>query len=478
MIKKSLFWVAFGNIIRSVIQIIIFVIISRIIIPEDFGRLSVLMVIINFANIFNQASLAPALIQKKELSYHETSKILRFSLLISLVVGIIYLLVVPYYLEFLGQKQILIPAFFLVLFLPTSSLTLIFEVKYKRQLLFKGIVIKRTISLLVGYGFVTVVLGYLGLGIWALVIGFLSQSIFLFLMYYKEFKLIFPHSSNTIKIKHVLSFGVGNTLSTIFNYIGEEGDKFLFSRFFSVELLGAYSRSFELFTYPSRFLGNTFDTVFFPYFSQMQDDKHSLLKHYLFAIKLSFSIFLPISFLLMLYSEWFIHLMLGPQWERATIYFSILIIGLCFRFSSKISKSLLKAINEVYRLSFILLITSLIIILGIFFTIHMGSEFVAYVVTGATILNFILLFSLVLVRLRIGIGVAIKVFLPGFVVMLLFIVLNKASVVLFDFSPGTMLFLFLFLFFLLIISNPIFFLGFSLNDLNFSKFFAFLKKNL
>jgi len=464
MLKKSISWVAGGNVVRAFLQIFFIAIISRLVTPEEFGKFALLLVIINFTNIFNQLGLAPAIIQKKDLSTSELSNSLVFSLFFSFGVAVIYLIIVPYYLVFFGQSTLLLYADILAVFFPVSSLSLLLESEYKRNLNFKSVIQKNLIATTLGYGLVTILLGYLGFGIWALVIGFLAQPTVLLLSYSKRLKIIFNIKFRYHLIQPLVSFGIKNTFSNLFNFLGEEGDKFLFGKFFAVDLLGAYTRSFQLYTYPSRFLGLTYDTVFFPYFSRNQDNNNYIKQHYLVIIKLSFTILLPVSFLLMINSHIIINLFLGNQWHNAIPLFSILILGLAFRFGVKISKSVIKATNLVSFLIYIQLIYAIIIIVGIITFNNLGYLSTPYIVVSATIVNFILVFLLIVDKLEISLYESIVSFLPGVLILFLLIILHTIfNYLLKIYTPLFSLFYFS-VFFLVILTTPSFFLGFSIKD--------------
>ena len=70
-------------------------ILARLITPDDFGLIGMILVIINFLAVFKDAGLAQATIQKKTINESEISNLFWVNSLIALILAIIIFLFAP-----------------------------------------------------------------------------------------------------------------------------------------------------------------------------------------------------------------------------------------------------------------------------------------------------------------------------------------------------------------------------------------------
>ena len=114
-------------------------------------------------------------------------------------------------------------------------------------------------------------------------------------------------------------------------------------------MLGFYSKAFQLYSIPASFFGTIFDKVLFPILSQKQNDIKKLSSFYTFSTTFCFGLLVPISVLILINAEFIIDAFLGGQWGSAVLPLQLLILGLAFRFGTRINKSYLKSLGIVYR---------------------------------------------------------------------------------------------------------------------------------
>lgn len=157
----------------QVVQFVLSIIIARILSPEEYGVIAVLMIFLSVATIFVQAGLGTALIQKKEATADDFGFVFTYSLLISfLLYGLLYLLA-PYMAGWFSLPE-LVPitrvAALVLIIGACNSLQVAYATK---RMLFKKLFISNVVSA-IGSGIVGVVSAYGGFGSWALVYQYLS----------------------------------------------------------------------------------------------------------------------------------------------------------------------------------------------------------------------------------------------------------------------------------------------------------------
>ncbi len=74
---------------------IIQILLARMLFPEDYGIMSIILVFINFANVFTTSGYGKALIQKSKIDDLDISSITIFSLFISVVLSLLFWAIAP-----------------------------------------------------------------------------------------------------------------------------------------------------------------------------------------------------------------------------------------------------------------------------------------------------------------------------------------------------------------------------------------------
>ena len=84
-VVSSILWKFIERSSTQLIQFVVQILLARLLLPDDFGTIGVLMVFINLSSIFINGGFNTALIQKKEVSESDYSTIFYISLTVSLL---------------------------------------------------------------------------------------------------------------------------------------------------------------------------------------------------------------------------------------------------------------------------------------------------------------------------------------------------------------------------------------------------------
>lgn len=165
---KSTAWMSLAASGNSAISFVIFIVLSRLLSPEEIGLVAFALIIVELGKIIVNGGFSQAVVQKAEWDnvYSSTCFYLNllFSLLVALVVVfIIAPLVVHYYQAQAGPiLHVLSVMFFL------EGAKAVHEGKLKREFAFKVIAIRTVLAGLIP-GAIGIYLAYRGYGVWALV---------------------------------------------------------------------------------------------------------------------------------------------------------------------------------------------------------------------------------------------------------------------------------------------------------------------
>ena len=153
------------------------IILARLLTPDDYGCVGMLMIFITVANTFIDGGFGSALIQKKQPTQEDYSTIFYWNLALSFILYAILFFTSPLIAGFynLAMLSPVLRVQGLVLIL--NSLSIIQLNRLRKQLKFKKISIVSLTSATISVG-VTIYLAYNGWGVWALVAQQLLMSFF------------------------------------------------------------------------------------------------------------------------------------------------------------------------------------------------------------------------------------------------------------------------------------------------------------
>jgi PST family polysaccharide transporter len=346
---KGLTWMFFGNLFNKFSHILIIAILARLLTPEDFGIIGIILIFVSFSDIFTQMGIGTALIQKEKIDQSHISLGYTLSFLMGILVGVLFYFSAPYIGVFFNLEGLDGPIRFFSFFFPIKSINSVSNALLQRNLKFDIIVKINSASYFFGYGLTSITFALLGYGYWSLIYGqlailLISTGIFLF-----HIKPSFSISNNKNTYKEILFFGSGYTIDTFINFFADNLDNLIIGKILGASSLGIYSRAFQLFAIPASFFGTIYDDVLFPILSSKQSNTKILSMFYIFSISFCLLVLLPISLILLFNAELLVNLLLGKNWTEVVLPFQILIIGLFTRFGAKINKSYLKSLGLVYQ---------------------------------------------------------------------------------------------------------------------------------
>ncbi len=385
----GMLWNLSGSVVQILLQFLVIGILARLLSPEEFGIVAVMMILVNFSGLFSEMGISTALIQLPKITAAHVAHAYTLSLLIGLGIGILFYFLAPpigAFFELTDQDNAI--RFFTVFF-PLGSLNSITAALMTRKLRFKILVKCRAISYLLGLGPVSIILALSGFGFWSLILGQLASLIITMaiLLFYERFS--FALRLQKPIVKELLFFGSGHTLGSVFNYFAENADNIIVGKSLGTVALGIYSKAFQLLAVPAKFFGSIFDNVLFPILAQKQDQKSKLSDFYLFSNAVCFGLLIPVSVLIFINAELIVRSLLGAQWGEVVLPLQILIFGLAYRFGTKINKSYLKSMGLVYRGAYYQFIFAFLMIVCCLLGAHWGGlNGVAFGVFIATLLNY------------------------------------------------------------------------------------------
>ena len=333
----------------------------------------------------------PAIIQRPNLENRHIRTAFISSIIFGLLTGFIIFITAPLIASFFQMAEIT-PILRAVAFLfPIRGCGAVAESLATRAMRFRNLAMIEVTSYLVGFGLTGIILALTGFGVWALVAAHLMSSITSTLILLK----IQPHSKRPkferVAFQELLYFGGGITLSGLLTYVAMKGDNIVIGRWLGAEALGFYGRAYQLVIAPINLFGSVLDRVMFPSMAKIQDNPKRLVVAYRRGISLIGLLCVPTSVLGIVLAPELVLVLLGPAWTGIVLPLQILVVGMYFRASPKISHALARATGAVYNRAWRQGVYAFVVLVGTWLGQHWGIAGVAMAILITFIINYFLM---------------------------------------------------------------------------------------
>ncbi|MBE6186792.1 MAG: lipopolysaccharide biosynthesis protein [Rikenellaceae bacterium] len=299
------------------------IILARLLSPDDYGIIGMLMIFIAVANTFVDGGFGSALIQKKEPTREDYSTIFWWNMFLSLVLyGVLYMsapAVARFYDLPLLSQVLRVQGFVLIL----NALSIIQQNQLRKQLKFKRLA-SVTVASAVLSAVIAIVLAYLGWGVWALVAQQLMLSGFTAILLWVLNKWYPLLSFSKESFKQLFGFGGFMLLSSLINTIFNNINSLIIGKLFSASTMGYFSQAKKIEDATAMSVTSVVEQVTYPILSEHQNDKNkmrSILKRFNTC---TFFIVTPMMLLICLFAEPIVVFLFTEKWLPVAPYLKIL----------------------------------------------------------------------------------------------------------------------------------------------------------
>lgn len=341
-IKKGGIWLFLTNILTIGSQLFSVAILSRLLLPKDFGLQGIGILLMDLTVVFTYPFINKSIVLKKDISkeYIGTASIL--SVILTSLVGLIFIFAAPLIALFFKQNNVefIVQCIGIVFFI--KGIYQPYQSLFEKELKFKEISNINLIAYWIGYFFVPISLAYLGWGYKSLIIGLVAYEASFLIYYLIKSKITFsyfqPHLAKEIMsdARHLIVQAVGNKLAT-------NGDYLIISKFLGPISLGLYAQAYKIMKMPTNIIGNVINNLSFASLSKINEDNEKLKRAFTYSSFILALFSFPIFFLTLLFSKEIILILLGEKWLQTAGVLQILSFGIFLRMSYKIPGTILKA---------------------------------------------------------------------------------------------------------------------------------------
>lgn len=337
-------------------------ILTRLLSPEDFGILSIVMVFITIGTAVVDGGMGLSLVRDKSCDSTDYSTVLITNVALGIILYIGVFFLAPIIARFYENEELTLLIRVLGLNFFIISLAVVQNNLLAKEMNFKRLTMAALPGTIMGSA-TGIWMALNGLGVWSLVvmqmITQLMKSIMLWQLSTWRFRVRFSKS----KFKKHYVFGYRLVLSNVLTIIFTELYALLIGKHFSVTMLGYYNRARAFTLFPVNMIGIVISNVSYPMLSSIQEDATAITGYYQRILRSSFFLLSGIMVLLFVSAEPLFMTIFTPEWEPFIPYFKILCISAVLIPIHQINLNVFKVFNKTDLMLKLELIKKILIIM-------------------------------------------------------------------------------------------------------------------
>lgn len=344
-IGKGLFWKLLERFGVQGSQFILQIILARILDPEHYGVLSLMVIFTTLANVFIQTGFNTALIQNKEVTEEDYSSVFWVTLGIAGVLYGLIFVAAPWIGAFYKMPDIVTPLRVLALMLLPGALNSVQLAKFSREMDFRKVFFSNLSGILVA-GIAGIVIALLGGGLWALVVQTMLNVFIVCIVMGFTTGLRLRLVCNWKRVGVLFRFGWKILMSGLLETLYQDIRSLVIGKKYDSSTLGFYNRGKQFPQFFITAVSGTVQSVMLPAMAAQQDERQKVKELTRHSIMLSAYILFPIMAGLAGVAAPLVRLLLTDKWLPCVPYLQIYCFSLGF---NPIHMCNLQAINAMGR---------------------------------------------------------------------------------------------------------------------------------
>ena len=295
------------------VQFVVSVILARLLMPEAFGTISLMMVFINILSVFIDSGMGSALIQKKDADDLDFSTVFYFNLFMCSFMYLILFLCAPLIAKFYNNSELTLLVRVIGLLLLFSGVKSIQQAYVFKNMLFKKFFFSTLIGTIIS-AVVGITVAYKGYGVWALISQNLTNSVIDMIIIWCLVKWRPKWMFSFERLKGLFSYGWKLLASALLDTGYNQLRTLIIGKVYSTADLAYYTKANN---FPSIIITNvnsSIDSVLLPSMSSVQDSVESVKGMTRRAMKTSTYVMAPLLMGLAACGQSVISILLTDKW--------------------------------------------------------------------------------------------------------------------------------------------------------------------
>ncbi|MFP5504342.1 MAG: MOP flippase family protein [Candidatus Sericytochromatia bacterium] len=323
-------WTALSQFAAQGAQYGSFILLARLLSPEDFGTVAAATLIVGLAALLNELGLGAALIQRAELRPGHLNACFIANLATGLALWAILALASGPIATFFDNAAVAPILLWLGAGFPLVGLAVVPKSMLERQLRFKAV---GAVDAAAAIATAAVAIGFAlsGAGAWSLVYGTLTGYAVQLVGFWGAARWVPGLRCGRQDFAELLSFGANVLGTRMLGYVGTNIDYMVIGRVLGPTALGAYSLAYKLVTWPMFKISHVILRVVFPAFARVQNDDATFRRHYTRLVGAISLVIFPLLGGLAVLAPEVIPLVFGEKWQSVVLPTQILCVTGAFK---------------------------------------------------------------------------------------------------------------------------------------------------
>ena len=388
-------WTAGQAVLVQVLSTLATMILARLLIPEDFGIVAIVTLVLLLFSIVTDVGLGASILRRESVDRNYLSTIFWTSSFIGLVAMTAAAVASPVLATLAGNRDA-------TPYLVVASVTLLFGTvgSVPRSLLLRDFRFKATAASEIGsfalYMAIAIPLAaFTPLGAWAIVLGRVGMSAFRLVVQWSLSgwwpRLHFRFAT----VREDFTFNIGFLGQRASNYVAKNVDHWFVGAILGTATLGVYYIAYVLPNILRQRLTAAVNRTLFAIGASFANDRMRVQRAYLESMRIVTLASYPVLVGLALVAAEIVPIAFGRQWLDAITPLAILAVAAAVNVILPVGEAVLTVIGMPHRSIVVNLTSAALIGVGVAATIEMGNlGAVAYVVLAATVLSVLLQMTL------------------------------------------------------------------------------------
>ncbi|MBD5440117.1 MAG: lipopolysaccharide biosynthesis protein [Treponema sp.] len=342
---SNVFWKFAERILAQGLSFVISLVLARILLPDDYGAVAIVLVFIAFADVFVVSGFSASLIQKKDADETDFSTIFYCGLAVSIVLYLMVFSASEAIANFFNMPILSSVLKVFALRIPLSSFNSVQHAYVSRHMMFKKFFFSTLFGTIFS-GAAGIIFAVKGFGVWALVIQYLTNScvdsiVLAFTIYWHP-KLLFSWKA----AKSLMSYGWKILASSFLGVFFYQLRNILIGKFYTSSELAYYNKGHQFPSLVANNISTSIMSVLFPLLSNKSDDIATVKTMLRRSVQVSSYAMYPLLFGMATIAEPMVLVLLTEKWLPAVPFVQILCVSSAIELIDSISVQGLNAIGE------------------------------------------------------------------------------------------------------------------------------------
>jgi len=312
---------------RLALQIGSTLVLARLLSPEEFGLVGMVLAVTALADQLKDAGLANAVVQRRDVRQDQVSALFWINSGIGLALGLVVAAMAPLLAWFYGRPELVPLTLALSAVYVVGGLSVQHNALLLRRMRFSTVALREVVAQTAGV-VAAVTAALLGAGVWSLVVMYLVAAVMRTVVVWLACSWRPSRPAVHVEgLRGLLTFGGDVTGFTVLNYLARNADSILIGRFFGAAALGLYGRAYSLVLMPLQQVSQPLGPVMLSTLSRLQDHPGRFRAAWVAGLSRVALVGLPLVAVLVALVDVAVPVVLGSAWSGAAPLFQVLAVA-------------------------------------------------------------------------------------------------------------------------------------------------------